>query len=103
MIASRTAPGPCWPSPIAAALKALRERIGAKTNKLIDRLFGAGMFDAISGLAETYPLRVFPDAIGISPIKPGTLLPYGHGDFNSLGPCKALFQISMRDVADVRV
>jgi len=84
-------------------LKALRERIGAKTNKLIDRLFGAGIFDAISGLAEAYPLRVFPDAIGMSPTKPRTLLPYGHGVFNSLGPCNALFQTSMRDVADVMV
>ena len=84
-------------------MKALRERIGAKTNKLVDRLFGAEMFDAISGLAETYPLRVFPDAIGISPIKRRILLPYGHGVFNSLGPCNALFQTSMRDVADVRV
>ena len=78
-------------------------RATAKTDKLIDRLFGAGIFDAISGLAEAYPLRVFPDAIGMSPTKPRTLLPYGHGVFNSLGPCNALFQTSMRDVADVMV
>ncbi len=85
----------------ANALKALRERFAAEADALIDRLLGAGTFDAIPDLAEAYPLTVFPDAIGMSPDNRRFLLPYGNMVFNSFGPRNALFTDSVRDAAEV--
>ena len=56
------------------ALRRLRERWFADAEELVDALLaGAGPvleFDAMPALAEAFPLRVFPDAVGIPPRGP---------------------------------
>lgn len=48
---------------------------------------GAGTaFDAVRDLAEVFPLRVFPDAVGLGPEGREHLLPYGDFAFNAFGP-----------------
>lgn len=43
-------------------------------------------FDAVTDLAEVFPLRVFPDAVGIGTEGRENLLPYGDFAFNAFGP-----------------
>jgi cytochrome P450 len=59
-------------------------------------------FDGIADLAEAYPLKVFPDAVGISEEGRENLLPYGSMVFNSFGPRNDLFQRAMANAGPVR-
>ncbi|HUR75629.1 MAG TPA: cytochrome P450 [Sporichthya sp.] len=51
-----------------------------------------GVVDAIPALAEAFPLRVFPDAVGIGDAGRENLLPYGDLLFNAFGPRNHLFE-----------
>jgi cytochrome P450 len=49
-----------------AAINVLRERLTQEAEALADRLLAKGEFDGVADLAEPYPLKVFPDSVGIS-------------------------------------
>lgn len=54
---------------------------------LVDDVLSRGdEFDAVASLAEAFPLRVFPDAVGIGTEHREHLLPYGDFAFNAFGP-----------------
>lgn len=69
-----------------AAIRDLRERFQAEADALVDRLVAQGEFDAQTDLAEAYPLKVFPDAVGLPAEGRENLLPYGTMAFNAFGP-----------------
>jgi cytochrome P450 len=75
-----------------AVMKGLRERFAAEADRMVDELVERGEFDACVDLAEAYPLRVFPDAIGMKREGRDNLLPYGDMVFNSFGPPNSFFQ-----------
>lgn len=75
-------------------LKGLRARFAAEAEALVERVVAAGRFDAIGDLAEAYPLRVFPDAMGMKREGREKLLPHAEMLFNSFGPRNALFEAS---------
>jgi hypothetical protein len=66
------------------------------------RLVERREFDGIADLAEAYPLKVFPDAVGISGEGRENLLPYGSMVFNSFGPRNDLFEAAMANAGPVR-
>lgn len=71
------------------ALRRLRERWAADAEVLVDGLLGDRghvEIDAVPTLAESFPLRVFPDAVGIAEQGREKLLPYGDHIFNVFGP-----------------
>ena len=84
------------------AIKVLRERFEQEAERLIASLVARGEFDGIADLAEAYPLKVFPDAVGISEDGRDNLLPYGSMVFNSFGPRNDLFQEAMANAGPVR-
>ena len=49
-------------------------------------LAGGDEFDAVRRSPSAFPLRVFPDAVGIPPDGRENLLPYGDHAFNAFGP-----------------
>jgi cytochrome P450 len=49
-------------------------------------LAGGTVFDAVAAIGETFPLRVFPDAVGLPDEGRENLLPYGNMLFNAFGP-----------------
>ena len=55
-------------------------------DKLIRELLEKKEIDGISDLAEIFPTRVFPEAVGLKKIDKETLLGYGAMVFNALGP-----------------
>jgi len=72
-------------------LHRLRERWFADAETLVDAALGAGdTFDAVQVLAEAFPLRMFPDAVGIPSEGRENLLPYGDVAFNAFGPANDL-------------
>jgi cytochrome P450 len=73
------------------ALRRLRDRWTADAEQLVDSVLAEGTeFDAVPALAEAFPLRVFPDAVGIGPDGRENLLPYGDHAFNAFGPSNDL-------------
>ncbi|QOZ52530.1 cytochrome P450 [Bradyrhizobium sp. CCBAU 53338] len=72
----------------------LRDHFKQAADRMVSSLVGRRRFDAISDLAEAYPLLVFPDAIGMKREGRDNLLPYGDMIFNSFGPANHLFEAS---------
>lgn len=64
----------------------IRETFTAEADALIDRCVAKGTIDGIHDLAQLYPLKVFPDAVGVGPEGRENLLVYGDMVFNSMGP-----------------
>jgi 4-methoxybenzoate monooxygenase (O-demethylating) len=85
-----------------AAIKVLRETFEREAEILVTRLVEQGQFDGVADLAEAYPLKVFPDAVGISGEGRENLLPYGSMVFNSFGPRNDLFNAAMANAGPVR-
>jgi hypothetical protein len=85
-----------------AAINILRETFAREADALVDRLVEGCEFDGIADLAEAYPLKVFPDAVGISGQGRENLLPYGSMVFNSFGPRNDLFNQAMANAGPVR-
>ncbi|GMO93413.1 cytochrome P450 [Bradyrhizobium sp. TM239] len=77
-----------------AVMQTLRGRFFQIANDMVDALVARGQFDAIADLTEAYPLRVFPDALGMKQEGRENLLPYGDMVFNSFGPPNKLFRDS---------
>src|SRR3569833_2327611 len=48
-------------------IKQVRDRFAAAAEERVDALLEKRSFDAITDLAEAYPLSIFPDALGLKP------------------------------------
>jgi cytochrome P450 len=77
-----------------AVMHSLRAQFAAVAAEMITQLVDKQEIDACTELAEAFPLRVFPDAIGMRPDNRQHLLPYGDMVFNSFGPANSLFKAS---------
>ena len=60
-----------------------------------------GAIDGIADLAQPYPLKVFPDAVGLDDDGRDNLLVYGDMIFNSMGPRNALLAKSAERMGPV--
>jgi len=85
-----------------AAINVLRASFAREADALVDRLVEAREFDGVADLAEAYPLKVFPDAVGLSEDGRENLMPYGTMVFNSFGPRNDLFETAMANAGPVR-
>ena len=77
-----------------AAVRRLREGFAADAETLVNRLVERGRFDAVRDLGEVFPLKVFPDAVGLAAEGRENLLPFSDMVFNSFGPQNDLFKAS---------
>ncbi|HEV2663257.1 MAG TPA: cytochrome P450 [Ktedonobacteraceae bacterium] len=84
------------------ALRALRGSFEHEADELVDRLVALGSFDAVSQLAEKYPLKVFGDAVGLPEKGRENLLPYANMVFNAFGPRNQLLATAMADAQTVQ-
>lgn len=85
----------------AAAMKKLWTTFERDAIPLVDRLVERGAFDAVRDLAEVYPLKVLPDAVGLEEEGRENLLPYGNMAFNAFGPRNDLFHQAMANAQPV--
>lgn len=67
-------------------LTALRERITAEADKLIEGLVARGRFDGVRDLARHLPVTIVYELLGLPELSPDELLEGSEGSFNSLGP-----------------
>jgi cytochrome P450 len=83
----------------------IRATFTAEAELLIDHLMkrqAAGeVIDAVKDLSEVYPLKVFPDAVGVGETNRENLLLYGNMIFNAFGPRNERLQKSAELVQPV--
>ena len=79
----------------------IRETFAVEADALVDRCVQKGTIDGIHDLAQLYPLKVFPDAVGVEPDGRENLLVYGDMVFNSMGPRNELLAKSAARVGPV--
>lgn len=84
-----------------AALRALRAGFERVAVEMIDDLIARERFDAVTDLAQIYPIRVFGDAIGLPEAGREHLLPYGNMAFNAFGPRNRHFEAAMTQAGAV--
>lgn len=73
------------------SIRRLRDHWTADAVDLVDQVLARGTeFDAVPALAQAFPLRVFPDAVGLRQGGRENLLPYGSHTFNAFGPHNVL-------------
>lgn len=83
-------------------IRRLGESWTADAEELVEDLLARGTeFDAVTDLAAAFPLRVFPDAVGIPAGDRENLLPYGDHVFNAFGPPNELVAKGAPRVADL--
>lgn len=68
------------------SVAALQANFEKEADTLIDALLEKKDIDGIADLAIAYPVKVFPDAVGLSPDERENLLIYGNMLFNIFGP-----------------
>jgi cytochrome P450 len=84
------------------SLRKLRDGWLADAEELVDEVLSEGTeFDGMRRLAEAFPLRVFPNAVGIGPDGRENLLPYGDHAFNAFGPANDLVAKGAPRVAEL--
>ncbi|WP_329061638.1 cytochrome P450 [Amycolatopsis sp. NBC_01480] len=86
----------------ASTVRGFRETFRAEAETLADELVARGRFDAVTDLAERYPLKVFPDAVGLPVEGRENLLPYGALAFNAFGPHNHLLERALAGAAPVQ-
>ncbi|MFE6616456.1 cytochrome P450 [Amycolatopsis sp. NPDC057786] len=86
----------------ASTVRGFRETFRAEAEELADKLVALRRFDAITDLAERYPLKVFPDAVGLPEEGRENLLPYGALAFNAFGPHNHLLERALAGAAPVQ-
>jgi cytochrome P450 len=83
------------------ALAGLKDAFFADAQLLVEHLLEKGTIDAVPELAEAYPLKVFPDAVGLEADGRENLLAYANMVFNALGPDNAIRQEAFARAAPV--
>jgi 4-methoxybenzoate monooxygenase (O-demethylating) len=86
----------------ASTVRGFRDTFRAEAEALADELVTRGRFDAVMDLAERYPLKVFPDAVGLPIAGRENLLPYGSLAFNAFGPRNHLLEQALAQAARVQ-
>lgn len=79
----------------------LKDSFQAEADVMVDRLLAKRHIDGMKDLCEYFPLKVFPDAVGLETEGRENLLLYGDMVFNALGPRNELLARSMERLKPV--
>jgi cytochrome P450 len=83
------------------AVMQIRATFTAVAEQMVERCVEKGTICGIHDLAQIYPLKVFPDAVGVGDDGRENLLVYGDLVFNSMGPRNALLAKSAERMGPV--
>jgi cytochrome P450 len=84
-----------------AALRSMREPFEREAEALVDRLLAARDIDGFDDIAQAFPLKVFPDAVGLPEHGREVLPTYGNMVFNFFGPHNERFAEAMAAAPEV--
>jgi hypothetical protein len=84
------------------AVRRLKDDFQRRADELVASLVARGGFDAVSELAEVFPVAAFPDVVGLPEQGREHLLPYGAMAFNAFGPRNEHFHRAMEGAEPVQ-
>lgn len=82
-------------------LRQIRDRMEADAEKMVAEAAAKGEIEAVSELTRRYPLKVFPDSVGIAEEGRDNLLIYGTMVFGAFGPVIPWYEAYMEANKDV--
>jgi hypothetical protein len=85
-----------------AAMRLLRDEFAREAEAMVDAAVEKGSFDAITELAEEFPLTAFPRALGLRDVRRDYLMHFAAQSFNSVGPKNELWRQAMEGAEVVR-
>jgi hypothetical protein len=85
---------------LSQGLQALKPLWVKQAEALGEELARKRSFDAVADLAEVFPMRLFPDAVGVPQEGREQLLPYGRAVFNAFGPRNRVFDQGAEESRD---
>ena len=71
-------------------VRELKDAFRLDAARLIEEVIAKGDFEAVVEIAEAFPSKVFPEAVGIKDPDPRMLIDFGAIQFNAIGPDNAL-------------
>lgn len=80
-------------------VKQLKDSFQTVADAMVNELCERGEFDAVTDLAEAFPLKVLPDAVGLAPEGRQHLLTYANLNFQAMGPKDALYERAVEQAA----
>lgn len=83
------------------AISGLKEDFRRAAETIIDQLIERAVFEAVADLAETFPVAVFPKAVGMIDSDRRRLVDYGAMVFNALGPDNKFRRAAMAQASDI--
>ncbi len=81
------------------AIRNMREDFARAADEFLDRLAAQGSFDGVRDLAQAFPLRVFPDALGVREDDREHLVDIGDFNFTAMGPRNEIYLRSQAKAA----
>ena len=84
-----------------AALQAFRDTLASAAEEIVDDVLARSNVDGVTDIASAFPLRVFPDAVGVRPDGREKLLLYGNMVFNAFGPRNERLERSLAELRPV--
>lgn len=75
-----------------ARIRALQPHWQSVADTLVDEIVTRGHCDAVVDIAEEFPMRIFPDAVGLPREGREHLLVYAATVFNAFGPRNAIYE-----------
>jgi len=86
-------------SPIV--VRSLTDQFEADADALMDEVLATPDIDAVTAIAEAFPTRVFPAALGLRDPDSRKLLDYGAMVFNTIGPDNTCRQATMAKAPEI--
>jgi len=84
-----------------AVVRKLEQDFADDAEKLVEDVLAQGEIEAVTAIAEAFPTRVFPRAVGIKEPDSRKLVDYGAMVFNAVGPDNPLRQRIMAKAPDI--
>lgn len=84
-----------------AVVRQLEQDFVEDAERLVEEVLAQGEIEAVAAIAEAFPTRVFPRAVGIKQPDARKLVDYGAMVFNAVGPDNDLRQRIMAKAGDI--
>ncbi|MEQ3549845.1 cytochrome P450 [Pseudonocardia nematodicida] len=82
------------------SLRSAEEVITARAGELVDEMLDRGTFDAMTDLAQVFPVEVVGELIGLPVEGRSELLRWANGAFDAFGPPGERTSAGLRDIAE---
>ena len=84
-----------------SVVRKLEQDFVEDAERLVDEVLAQGEIEAVAAIAEAFPTRVFPRAVGIKQPDARKLVDYGAMVFNAVGPDNELRQRVMARAPEI--